>query len=518
MARRSKSHSVFRFPLLGGSALATLYVGVTTLPLLLAAAHRAAPLDALERLASGLGLVGLTAMAIQFLTSGRFRSFSGRLGIDKIMAFHKVAAWWVLLAVMFHPILYVLPAWLDDPEIGVRRLTAFLVSPHYRTGLISLVAILVLVLTSVLRERLPARYEFWRASHVLIAVSAAGTGIHHAMTTGRFSATGAVHIWWWGAAALLVLVMAVLYGWRWFLLHFRPWRLESVTRLADRIWELDIQPIPGTPDLSYDAGQFVWITEGSKRFPLFDHPFSIADAPDRPGISLIIKEAGDFTNGVGLLNPGTPIGIDGPHGEFSLAHHPGRVILLVAGGAGIGPIMGLLRDLVARRDPRSVRLAYAVGQPSKFACLEELEEAKAVLDFDILLVSETSASGYNGKIGRLDRDLLEAFLKDVDPRDCLAMICGPGPMVVALADALGEIGLPENHIIYERFDYSAGSASRQDRSRLAKFFALGVVLALAAGLFAVAPSSASNLDSGFWKKESDWKNIETGKGDQGTFP
>ena len=36
--------------------------------------------------------------------------------------------------------------------------------------------------------------------------------------------------------------MVVLYGRRWFKLHWWPWRLQAVTKLADRMWELDIQP------------------------------------------------------------------------------------------------------------------------------------------------------------------------------------------------------------------------------------------------------------------------------------
>ena len=45
-----------------------------------------------------------------------------------------------------------------------------------------------------------------------------------------------------------------------------------------------------------------------------------------------------------------------------------------------GPVMGLLRDLVVRRDPRPVRLAYAVGQPANLACLDEIAAGVAHRD------------------------------------------------------------------------------------------------------------------------------------------
>ncbi|RFU12272.1 iron reductase [Rhodobacteraceae bacterium W635] len=478
-----KTASGGRLPRLSGRALALVYLVVALLPLALALGRQVAPLDPWERLGAGLGLVALAAMAVQFVTSGRFGVVSGRLGIDRIMAFHKIAAWWVLLGLLLHPVLYVLPTWLDDPALGAQRMMAYLTLPHYRTGVIALAALALLVLSSALRERLPLPYEVWRASHVILAVTAAGTGLHHALTTGRFSALGAVNGWWWVVAAALLLVMATLYGWRFAALHVRPWRLASVTKLADRTWELDIQPRGGTPDLEYEAGQFVWMTEGARRFPLFDHPFSIADSPTRDGLSLIVKEAGDFTNRIGALPPGTTIGIDGPYGEFTLSSHKAGAILLVAGGVGLGPIMGLLRDLVARRDPRPVRLAYAVGTVSNLACLDEIRAAQSVLDLQVMILSEAGAEGFEGEVGRLDRARLDRLLSGLDPADCVAMMCGPGPMVVAVSDTLMEIGLPVEKIVYERFDYSSGAASRQDRKRMAQVLSVGVGLAVGVAAF-----------------------------------
>ncbi|TVQ55719.1 MAG: iron reductase [Rhodobacteraceae bacterium] len=479
--------SALRWPRTGGGALALLYVAIALTPLALATGRPVAPLEPWERFGAGLGLAPLTAMAMQFVTSGRFRSVSGGLGIDKIMAFHKIAAWWVLGALLLHPFAYVLPTVLDDPDLGRRRLVAYLTLPQYRTGVVALVALALLVAGSRLRESLPLRYEAWRAFHVALAVTAAGAGLHHALTAGRFSALGPVEGWWWGVSGALVAVMGTLYGWRWIRLHLRPWRLHAVTKLADRTWELDIRPAPGGRDLRYEAGQFLWMTEGARRFPLFDHPFSIADSPMRPGLRLIVKEAGDFTDRIGALPPGAPIGVDGPHGEFSLENHAGDSVLLVAGGAGLGPIMGLLRDLAARKDPRPVRLAYAVAHPLDFACLEEIEAAMTVLSLRVLPVCETEVEGYAGAVGRLDRPLLDRLLEGLEPRDAVAMICGPGPMVVAVSDALHEIGLPMERIVYERFDYASGAASRQDRRRLRRFLLVGAGLAAGVALFAALP-------------------------------
>ena len=466
-------------------AVALAYVLLCLLPLALAATRTVSPAVAWEIAAAGAGLVGLAAMAVQFVTSGRFQIISGRLGIDHVMAFHKTAAWWVLLALLVHPVIYVVPTFQADPALALERLWAYHTLPHYRSGVIALAALIVLVLGSALRTRLPLRYETWRAAHLILAAVAVGAGLHHAVTVGRFSAAGMVEGYWWAIGAAVAGVVATLYGLRWARLHLRPWRLASVTKRADRMWELDIQPAPGTPPLGYAAGQFVWMTEGARRFPLFDHPFSIADSPARPGLGLIVKEAGDFTDRIGTLEPGTPIGIDGPYGTFTLEGHRDDAVLLIAGGVGIAPIMGLLRDLQARGHARPVRLAYAVDDPANFACLDEIEAARAALDLETLLLSETAAEGWQGAVGRLDRARLSGLLDGLDPQRSVAMMCGPGPMVTGVADTLMDLGLPMERVMYERFDYAEG-ASRLDRRLQRRFLGLGGALALGVLAFVAA--------------------------------
>ncbi len=472
-------------PRLSGRALSALYVLFCLVPLALATLLSATPGHRWEYAAAALGMIALGGMAVQFVTSGRFDSVSGELGIDKIMAFHKVAAWWLLIAAVLHPLAYVVPTWIDDPARGTERLVAYLTLPHYRPGVITWVALALIVLTSTLRDCLPVPYEVWRASHVALGALAVGMGMHHAVSAGRFSVSGPVYWFWVAAAVVVVGAVATVHGWRWLQLHRRRWRLTSVTKRADRMWELDIQPEAGTEPLPYHAGQFVWMTEGTRRIPIMDHPFSIADSPKRPGLSLIIKEAGDFTGQIGTLKPGTPIGIDGPYGEFALERHPADAVLLLAGGVGIAPIIGILRDMVARRDPRPVRLAYAAGHPDNFACMDDIRAARDVLDLRVMLLSEEDKDGWEGEIGRLNHDRLRQLLDGVDPAQTVALMCGPGGMVTAVSDALVDVGVPMDRVIYERFDYAGGGASRQDRRRTAGFIGIGSLLALAVSAFAL---------------------------------
>ncbi len=473
-------------PRFSGKALAAAYLLTALIPLLLARLTSAAPMDAWEYAAAAMGVIALWGMTVQFVTSGRFEAVSGQLGIDKIMAFHKFAASWLALALVLHPLAYVFPTWLDNPDLGWIRLRFYLTDPAYRTGVIALSSVLVMIISSILRDWLPWPYEAWRLAHLLLGALAVLAGLHHAWAVGRFSADGAL-AWFWGATALgVITVIGVLYGWRWWLLHRRPWRLAAIRQRAERMWELDIQPAPGTPAMDYFAGQFVWMTEGKRRFPLFDHPFSIADSPQRPGLSLLIKEAGDFTNQIGHLPEGRVIGIDGPYGEFTTQAHPAQAYLLFGGGVGIAPLLGIIRDMVARGETRPVRLAYAVGQPANFACLEELRAAANSLDLKLWLMSEDPPLEADMTLGRLSREHLSSMLEGLDPAHSKALLCGPGPMVVAVSDMLLDLGMPMQNVVYERFDYAGGASSRQDRARSRNILGIGVALTAAVAGFALS--------------------------------
>ena len=84
----------------------------------------------------------------------------------------------------------------------------------------------------------------------------------------------------------------------------RPYRVVANRQVADRTWELVVNPEHGAP-LDFLAGQFVWLNLGHAPFSLTEHPFSISSAPaDRPAIKFTIKHSGDFTNRIGEIPVG----------------------------------------------------------------------------------------------------------------------------------------------------------------------------------------------------------------------
>lgn len=478
-------------PGLPSSLLAVLVVTLALLPLGLAAASATEPDAAWREAATGLGMAALALMALQFASSGRFPLLSGRVGIDRTMAFHKFAARLLALFVLLHPLLYAMPAFLRDPARGWATLEILFLSERYRLGLVAWIATLALVLLAVLRTRIALRYEAWRATHAVLAVLAVGAGAGHALEVGTYAeeAPGASPYWVVAAGAAVASLVFVYLG-RTLAMRRDPWRLVASEVLARGTWRLRFRRDSGRP-FSYRAGQFVWLATEPRLFPLFDHPFSIASSPRDPEVALVIKEAGDYTNGIGALPPGTRAGLDGPHGAFVREGRaaPGggapTAILLVAGGAGIAPILGLARDLAAVRDPRPVRVLIAVGGPDRLAGADEIRALAGVLDLRVVVICETAPEGFPAEIGRADAARLGALLDGLDPAGTLALICGPGPFMVAVSDALLDLGLPEDLVLYERFDYADGTLSRLDRRERRRFRAVGAAIVAGIVLYAL---------------------------------
>lgn len=68
---------------LSGAQASALFVAMALLPLVAAALSRLEPARGWSEFSSGLALIAAALVFLQFLTSGRFESLSGRIGIDR---------------------------------------------------------------------------------------------------------------------------------------------------------------------------------------------------------------------------------------------------------------------------------------------------------------------------------------------------------------------------------------------------------------------------------------------------
>lgn len=146
------------------------------------------------------------------------------------------------------------------------------------------------------------------------------------------------------------------------------------------------------------------------------------------------------------------------HGVFTLREKSPRRLLFIGGGAGMAPILSLLRSMADSGNARAATYYYGARQPRDLFHLVEMEELAAKMpDFRFVpALSECGPEdGWDGEQGLITDvvDRCEEKLSEVD-----AYICGPPPMVDAAIVLLDQRGLVESHVYYDKFTITTTEA------------------------------------------------------------
>jgi propane monooxygenase reductase component len=201
--------------------------------------------------------------------------------------------------------------------------------------------------------------------------------------------------------------------------------------------------------LEHKPGQYVDIsipgTEGEHR------SFSMAGT-DPHALEFMIKQypGGHFSGLLadGSIKPGDRLEVTGPYGVFTLRTSSPRRLLFIGGGAGMAPILSLLRSMAETGVEREAIYYYGARTEADLFVLDELSRLPGGF---VPALSEES-NGWGGETGLITDvvDRLEADMAEVD-----AYVCGPPPMVEAAIALLEARGVPESHIYFDKFTTTA---------------------------------------------------------------
>jgi len=183
--------------------------------------------------------------------------------------------------------------------------------------------------------------------------------------------------------------------------------------------------------------------------------FSMANTPNREGIFefvIRIYPGGLFSGHLAdEITVGDRLSVEGPFGAFRLRESSPADLLFLGGGAGLAPLLALLRSMAERGLDRKVTFYYG-ARTRRDLCFEEeiakLAELVPGLTFVPALSEPTGNDGWEGETG-LITDVVERRETDLAAVD--AYVCGPPPMVEAAIAMLTRLGRSEDHIFYDKF-------------------------------------------------------------------
>ncbi len=397
---------------------------------------------------SALGIIGFSTMLIAFLISGRTRWISNWINIDQSMRAHRALGITALIAVLLHPFFFTGSlSGGPRPWDPTRALTITTDFGAMASGIAAFLLLPGFILLARWHSALEYRYEIWRWIHAVGGCCLIGLVLHHTLTAGRYSEHEVIALLWIVGsliAFLSIIDSRLIRGW---IKSRNPWTVTEIQQVTPKQWSITVAPDNKKP-LQYQAGQFAWLTVNSSPYSMEEHPFSISSAPaSGPNLTFLVKELGDFTNNLNQVEVGAHAYVNGPYGHLTVDRRGEPGIVLIAGGVGIAPMLGIIRELKITNDPRQIHLIYGNRTPSQIAFKEELDSINPTY-----VISEPSKD-WSGRIGGIDSTLLQSELSSEQLHNWLFVICGPPPMLESVEHFLSGHGVSQSRILSERFNF-----------------------------------------------------------------
>jgi propane monooxygenase reductase component len=155
------------------------------------------------------------------------------------------------------------------------------------------------------------------------------------------------------------------------------------------------------------------------------------------------------------LQVGDRLELSGPFGVFTLREGVDIELVFVGGGAGMAPILALLRSMVERGIDRKATYYYG-ARGRKDLCFEKelraLEGELPAFTFVPALSEPADGDDWDGETG-LITDVVKRLAGDL--KGAHAYVCGPPPMVEAAMTMLTTAGVDEKRVYYDKFTTTA---------------------------------------------------------------
>ena len=222
----------------------------------------------------------------------------------------------------------------------------------------------------------------------------------------------------------------------------------SVSDTAARL-SLDVPEWPG-----HLPGQHVDVRLTAPDGYQAQRSYSIASAPEHPGVDLVVQRVVDgevsphLTEGV---REGDRFELRGPIGGYFVWHTGlGGPVQLIAGGSGVVPFLAMLDHHAEANSTVAVRLLYSVRTTAAVIAHDQLDaHATRGVGVTITLTRADGAAG-SSRHGRIDAHALSDLAWSAHERPQV-FICGPTSFVESVAKDLVGLGHAPSSIKTERF-------------------------------------------------------------------
>jgi len=402
----------------------------------------------LREVSVSLGFLTMALLGLQTIPTSRLKFFTKAFPMETLYDIHHKLSIFTFIIAIVHPVLL----FINNPET-LRLLNFFQAPTRAQAALLSVLAMFVLVITSVWREVMKMKYDIWRWIHDGLAFLAIGLGLYHMFKVNYYMSLTYQRVIWLILTGIWVLIILYIRVGKPYALLKRPYKVEKVVEERGDSWTLWLRP-DGHDGFDFQSGQFAWITNESP-FIFRENPFSFSTSSDRDDnlIGFTIKELGDFTSTIKNFQPGDTIYVDGPYGTFNLDEHYENRLVLIAGGIGSAPVLSILRTMRDRGREKPVMFFYGNPTWDDVIYREELEKLEEEVNLKVVHVLEQPPENWEGESGFITAEILSKHLpEDYKEWEYLFFLCGPMPMIRAVEGALSKMDVSSARIFSEKYE------------------------------------------------------------------
>ena len=393
--------------------------------------------DTMTSLGKLAGLIGLALFSFSLILSSRFHFLDKYFkGLNNVYAKHSLIGQAAFILLLFHPLLLIFKYGGGSLDGAIRFLSLDANWPK-NLGLLSLsLMILLVVLTLYLRPK----YNIWKITHKFLGLSFYFGSIHALLIPSDISRYAPLKFYMLGLSslALLVFVYRTLLGK--FLVKKYKYIVTNVSSLNDNVLEITMKP--KSKRLSFNPGQFIFISFFDDKISRESHPFSISSGPGDDDLKITIKNSGDYTSELINLSTGSLAKIEGPFGFFSHLNSIYNNQIWIAGGIGITPFLSMAKSLILNSN-YSIDLFYCLNNDNESIYLDWLQNLGSNLRVHPF---------YYTQKGYINIEVIKNTAGSLAEKDIF--ICAPPTMIISLKKQFITQGVDKKLLHSEEFNFT----------------------------------------------------------------
>ncbi len=206
-------------------------------------------------------------------------------------------------------------------------------------------------------------------------------------------------------------------------------------------------------DMDFKTGQFITLffpdTPGYKR------AYSLSScALDRGFYEVTVKREGKMgTRIVDWCKPGDKMMVIPPVGKFLPVYEPSKHLICIAGGSGVTPFRGFVREATRRKLETKITVLYSVRTTNDIIFnneFRELAQQNHHFNFHVTCTRLHPDDPWTGRRGRINAEWVKEHIHDLP--DTIFYACGPNELVEATEKlVLEDLKVPKEQMKVEKW-------------------------------------------------------------------